>query len=132
MSDMIKSDYALTQTAASYAHDIFDTIKDENGGDAFDAEAFRDEMNEKAWEYADGSEHVIYTARAIAICGNCNTNTGEERAEDIYGKPFDGCETFAEVCTRLAFFTLLCEIESELSDLIDAWEPAEEFEGEVE
>lgn len=132
MSDMIQSDYALEKEAAEIAQSIFDEFKDENGGASFDAEAFRDEMMERAWQDVDGSQNVIYTARAIAICGNCDTDAGEEWLEGIYGKPFDGCDSFAEVCTRLAFATLLQATESALDDLITDWEPDEPAEDEEE
>lgn len=130
MSDLIKSDWHLDKEAESFARDIFDTFKDENGGAAFDAESFADDMRERAWEYADNSEHVIYTARAIAICANCNTDDGEDRLADWSsvsgnGNPFGDCDTFADVCTKLAFVELLCRIESKLQELIDEWEPIE-------
>lgn len=124
MSDMIKSDYELNKAAESYARAIFEEFKADHGED-FDPESMQSDMFESAWESADQSEHVIYTARAISIACNCSTDDAESRLEDIYSKPFDGCETFAEVCTRLAFMTLLIEIESELETLIDKWEPEE-------
>ncbi len=130
MGDYIKSDYALNKEAEAFAQDIFDTFKDDNGGTTFDAKALRDDMDDSAYEYADQSEHVIYTARAIAICGNCNTDDAEEWLEGIYDAPFDGCKTFAEVCTRLAFATLYLAIQNALANLIDAWEPAEEADEE--
>lgn len=132
MSDYIKTDWALDKEVQDWAESIFSEFKEENGGDAFDAESFRDEMLERAWEYADSSQHVIYTYRAIQICGNCNTDSGEERLADIYGKPFEGCESFADVCTRLAFAELLSRIETALCDLIDNWTPKEEEEDEEE
>lgn len=125
---MITTDHALRTEAAAYAENIFDEFKDANGGAAFDAEAFRDEMQERVHEAADNSEHVIYTARAIAICGNCNTDAGEAWLEEVYEAPFNGCETFADVCTRLAFAVLYTSIGDELNDLIEEWEPAEEAE----
>lgn len=133
MSDLIKSDCALAQSAKSYAQYIFDTFKDENGGATFDAESLSDEMRERAWEQADSSEHVIYTSRAISICCNCDTDDAEDRLGDWSsepGKPFADAESFADVCTKLAFATLLCAIESELQTLIDAWEPADEPESD--
>lgn len=132
MSEIIKSDWHLDKEAESFARDIFDTFKDENGGAAFDAESFADDMRGRAWEYADNSEHVIYTSHAIAICGNCNTGAGEEWLEGCSsnGKPFADCDTFADVCTKLAFAELLCRIESKLQELIDEWEPADEPESD--
>ena len=123
MADMIKSDYALTKVAENYAADIFAELQDEHGKNP---ESFEDYFSDAAHSWADQSEHVIYTARAIAICGNCDTDAGEEWLSDIYGKPFDGCETFAEVCTRLAFAELYCRIQDELQKLKDNWEEEEE------
>lgn len=124
MSDMIKSDYELNKAAESYAQAIFEDFKADHGED-FNPESLKSEMFERAWEDADQSEHVIYTARAISIACNCSTDDAENHLEDIYEKPFDGCETFAEICTRLAFMTLLIEIESELETLIENYVPEE-------
>lgn len=128
MSNIIKTDFHLDHEAKSLAVSIFEEFKDSNGGESFDAESFRDEMTERAWEYCDASQHVIYTARAIAICGNCNTDDGESWLEDIYGKPFADCDTFGEVCTRLAFAELHCRVIAAMDDLISEWEPKEEEE----
>jgi hypothetical protein len=115
MTDMIKSDYALEQEAEQIARCIFDEHKG-------DEDAMRDAVS----EYVDQSQHVIYTARAIAICGSCDTDAGEEWLADVYDKPFDGCATFAEVCMRLACATLLVATETALQDLIDADEDEDE------
>ena len=104
---MIKFDYELAKVAKEYAESIM--VEYDDSDDRFDA----------VYEYADQSQHVIYTARAIAICGNCNTDDGEQWLEEIYEKPFDGCETFAEVCTRLAYATLYCAIRDALQELIE-------------
>lgn len=104
---MIKSDYELAKVAKEYAECIMAEYADD------------DDRQDAIHEYADQSEHVIYTARAIAICGNCNTDDGESYLEDIYEKPFDGCETFAEVCTRLAYAVLYCAIRDALQELIE-------------
>lgn len=126
MSDYITNDYTLTKEAEAIAQDIFDRFKDDNGGKAFVAEDWRDEMFEDVHQDVDNSQHVIYTARAIALCGGCNTDDGEEWLEGIYGEPFDGCGSFAEVCTRLAFATLLVATDAALDAIIDDWEPEQE------
>ena len=113
---MIKSDYELEKQAKEYAESIMAEYADDDDDDRQDA----------IHEYADQSQHVIYTARAIAICGNCNTDDGESYLEEIYEKPFDGCETFGEVCTRLAYATLYCAIRDALQELIDEQEESEE------
>lgn len=104
---MIKSDYELAKVAKEYAESIMAEYADD------------DDRQDAIHEYADQSEHVIYTARAIAICGNCNTYDGESYLEEIYEKPFDGCETFSEVCTRLAYAVLYCAIRDALQELIE-------------
>lgn len=125
MADMIKSDYQLDKEAKSYAELIFADFQGDEGKD-FDPESCRDELFDAAHEWADQSEHVIYTARAIAICGNCNTDKGEEWLDGIYEKPFDGCDTFADVCTRLAYAELLCRIEEALQEVIADFEASKE------
>lgn len=104
---MIKSDYELEKVAKEYAESIMAEYADD------------DDRQDAIHEYADQSQHVIYTARAIAICGNCNTDDGESYLEEIYEKPFDGCETFDEVCTRLAYAVLYCAIQESLQELIE-------------
>lgn len=101
----IKSDYELDKVAREYAKDLWEEHED------FDI------AKEAAFESVDSSEHVIYTARAISICGNCDTDAGEEWLEEAYGKPFNGCDTFAEVCTRLAFATLYTAVLTALDEL---------------
>ena len=109
---MITNDYELGKVAKEYAEEL---IREANG----DFEQAREE----AFGYVDSSEHVIYTARAISICANCYTDEGEEWLEEVYENPFEGCTTYSEVNTRLAYAVLyqavlaaIGEIEEESED----------------
>ena len=106
MTDYIQRNYELVKVAKEYAEEL---VK-EHGGD-FEAAI------EAAHDYVGSSEHVVYTARAISICSNCHTDEGESWLEEIYEKPFDGCESFADVCTHLACAVLYCAVLAEIETL---------------
>lgn len=78
MSDIIINDQLLNEYANSCAEYILREIK-AHGGDAYDM----------AHEHADGSEWVIYYARAHALCQNCDTSNGEDFVSDC-GEPEGG------------------------------------------
>lgn len=124
MSDYITHDGQLDDLAESIARDIFEEFKAEHGAE-FDPDSLHSEMSERVWQDCDGNENVIYTARAMSICANCSTDEGEQWLEGVYSSPFEGCETFAEVCTRLAFATLLQATENALSVMMNDYEPDE-------
>jgi hypothetical protein len=63
--EKIMNDYQLNQIAEDMAREILAEIA-EHGGDASDL----------AHETVDGCEHVIYHAKAHAICQGCNTDKG--------------------------------------------------------
>ena len=69
------NDYQLNQIAEDMAREILAEIA-EHGGDASDL----------AHEAVDGCEHVIYHAKAHAICHGCNTDNGEQFLADV-GNP---------------------------------------------
>jgi hypothetical protein len=92
--------YDLTQ----YCNDIAEEI----ARDASDIEQAMD----WAHESADGSEYVIYYAKAHTICQNCNIEQGEDFFSECYGgehgKSYDeiACimaygEINARICARL-------------------------------
>lgn len=101
MSNVIHNDYELNQLANDYAQMIIDEEREAHPEDFKDyLETYGDE---KAWEFADNSEHVIYTYKAHAICQNCNIN----EAEATFGEYHDGSFlTYDELATRLAFLEL--------------------------
>ena len=131
MSSYIQTDYALDQEAKDIAATIFFDFKRDNGT-GFNPATFRDGMNDRVHEDCDNSVHVIWTYRATLICGNCNTDKGEAWLEDLYGQPFDGCNDFAGVCTRLAFAELYCRTQEALDELIDNYEESDEEATEEE
>jgi|GEM_PF-4030562 len=110
----IQNDNELKEYARSLAHDILDDVMHSSDGDPDYDEAF-----EMISDYVDASEHVIYTSKAMAVCFNCVTTAGEYWLEDIYENPFDGCESFANVCERLAYAVIRCEVGNQLRILIN-------------
>jgi len=93
-------DYDLTQYCNGIAEEI--------ARDARDIE----QATDWAHESADGSEHVIYYAKAHALCQNCNIDQGEDFFSECYGgehgKSYDdiACimaygEINARICARL-------------------------------
>ena len=64
----------------------------------------------------DGHEVSIYYHKAIQFCADHDTSDGEQWLEDCGGiaQPND---SFGQIACRIAFATLLCAAESELSDL---------------
>lgn len=97
------NDYELDEIAKSYAKDIAAEVK-EYGGDAHDL----------AHEMVDGSEHVIYYAKAHAICQNCDTSNGEAFLEYI-GTPEN--PTHDSLATLIAYGELLQRVQHELNEL---------------
>ena len=110
MSKTIQNDYQLDQYAESIARDILAEIA-KHGGEASDL----------AHQYADGSEHVIYTYKAHAVCQNCNTDHGEQFLEDIGNlKPV----TYDGLATVIAYGELYARIENAIAELQDEIEDA--------
>ena len=66
------NNYELDLIAKDYAAAIAEELE-QHDGDAYDL----------AHEYVDGSEHVIYYAKAHAICQNCNIENGLAFLEDV-------------------------------------------------
>ena len=87
---------------------------------AIEALAESDGCFETARDYihqsCDGHEVAIYYHKAIQFCADQDTSDGEEWLEDCGGiaQPSD---SFGQIACRIAFATLLCAAESELSDL---------------
>lgn len=115
MSNTITCDFELSRVCKEYAQMVWDELVQEYGTN--DPDELEEHFSDTAHEYADQSEHVIYTNKAMAICGNCNTDEGEVWLEEIYEQPFNGCGTFDEVCSRLAFAEMYCRIMRFLQDI---------------
>lgn len=90
---MIDSDYKLDRYCVEIGEEIAREIA-EDGGDEND-------LQERAWEYVDGCEHVIYYHRAKTICCSCDTGNGEDFTYDLGG--FEGERSFDDICVRIAF-----------------------------
>jgi hypothetical protein len=111
MTDIIINDHLLNEYAKSCAEDIIREIK-EHGGDAQDM----------AHEHADGSEWVIYYARAHALCQNCDTSEGEAFISDCY-EPMHSW-TYDSIACAIAFGELHARILWALEHLADQEEAA--------
>ena len=82
------NDYLLDEMAQEYATEIMEEIED------------GDEPTDRAHEYADGSQWVIYYHKAHELCANCNTDNGEMFLEDI-GTPDE--VTYNKLATIIAY-----------------------------
>lgn len=122
MSDVIKTDYALGIECRNSARDIFEEcIREQGFADEphkFDPAQYRDEMNDAAHERADGSEHVIYTHRALQICANCDTTMGEEFVDDV---GIGDNPTFESIATLIAYGQMRGMIQDHLDTLTEEW-----------
>lgn len=102
----IKNDYELKQLAMDIAQEAIKEV-DQYGGDHYE---FIDQA-------AAGSEHAIYTYKAIMLCANCCTADAEAMLDD------NGCDRFdsfahhasivAEVTIQNAAVQALYEIQAE-------------------
>lgn len=101
MSNVIQNDYELNQLANDYAQMIIDEEREAHPEDFKDyLETYGDE---KACEFAENSEHVIYTYKAHAICQNCNISGAETDFEEINDGSFMSYDLLA---TQLAYLEL--------------------------
>lgn len=119
------TEYTLNQECESLAKSIID----EFDGDKSDIDALREYAYERAHECADGHQWVIYTYKARQVASIAPADAEEYLAE-ICDRPFDGCETFGDVCTQLAYAALYTGIMESLNTLIDEIE--ENASGEEE
>lgn len=74
-----------------------------------------DALREAAEEDVDGSQWVIYTARAFALLG---FTRNEDAAEDAIGwdSLCEGAGNFDELVTRKAYYAMLADVEAEIAD----------------
>ncbi len=121
MTDFLINDHILTKECEGLARDIFDEIM----GEAVSpdtAEDMRNEMQDRVHETVDGHEWVIYHYKALLTCAHCNVDQGEEFLEDV-GLP--ETPTFNGLASLILFGEMRARVNSEINDLIEAWEPAE-------
>ena len=83
------SDYNLDAMTAAWAVEIFEQADD------------LDNAMDLAYQYADGSEWVIYYGKAHELCQKCNTDLGEEFLEDI-GQTCEGM-TYDKWASAIAY-----------------------------
>jgi hypothetical protein len=82
--ELITSEFQLEQLCKQYAKDIISDAKNGGGDWLSDLQENHEIM---AFHWADGSQHVIYTQKALSICTHCNTDRGESWVEDT-GHPY--------------------------------------------
>lgn len=124
MEDQI-TDFDLRAECESIAAEIFGELKDEHGAD-FNPENYRDEMDERAHQAADGHQWAIYTYRAIQLCSNCDTTHGEDFLDDIGG--VEKGDTFGGIASKIAYGEIRHRIMEELDTLTQNYDPDEQDE----
>ena len=127
MTDDRITDYALTKECEALAAEIFDAVKAEHIDPEapwdFDPEDYRDEMDDRAHESADGHQWVIYTYKAIQLCAECNTDEGEAFLEDVGpSQPI----TFGGLETQIAYGEMRARIMASIDELIEGYTAPEE------
>jgi hypothetical protein len=120
MSDHEMNDHILTKECEALAKEIFDIALEDMAEDET-PEDYADDMQDRAHEYADGHQWVIYYHWAHRICMYCNTDDGEQFLEDI-GMP--ETPTYDGLATIIAFGEMRARISAALADLVDGWEAA--------
>jgi hypothetical protein len=93
------NDFSLTEYCNSIADDIF-----------ADAPTFDDAMD-WATESADGSEYVIYYAKAHDLCRNCDTTQGEEFVAECFS---DTPMSYDDMACRIAYGEIYNRIQARL------------------
>lgn len=93
---------------------------------ALDARDFNQAMD-WAHESADGSEYVIYTAKAHAICQQCNTDNGHEFVRDCYP---DAWLDYDQQASAIAYGEIIARIHNALNKHFEAWK--EELENAIQ
>ena len=85
-----------------------------------------DEWSDGCHETADAHQCVIYYYHAEQVCNLSSsiTDEGEEWLEGVYSSPYEGCETFGEVCVRLAYATILQHVQSAVVRKLEEMEEA--------
>lgn len=126
MTEFQINDHLLQKECAELAREIFDEVMEDKAGDH--PEDYRDEMDERAHETADGHQWVIYTYKAHMLCAHCDVSNGEEFLADVGVGPDP---TYDSLGTMIAYGEMRARIMAEIDELIEAWEPpAEDMDDE--
>ena len=96
-------------TLTQYCNDIAEEIASQSE----DMDAALDLV----WQYADGSEHVIYYAKAHELCRNCDTENGEEFIQDCFS---DVPMTYDDMACRIAYGEIGSRINHKLYEIFEA------------
>lgn len=127
MSDFQINDGILARECDQLAREIFDEVMQGHEGE--NPEDYRDEMDDRAHETADGHQWAIYNYQALMLCAHCDVSQGEEFLEDT-GMPED--VTIHTLACTIAYGEIRARIMDEINDLIEAWEePADADEDEA-
>jgi len=118
MSDTI-TEYMFNQECESLAKSIIEEYE----GDRDDIDALREYAQERAHDDADGHQWVIYTYKARQVAAIA-PDAAEEWLEEIYQKPFDGCDTYNDVCTHIAYAAMYTGIMAALEEIFEELEAA--------
>ena len=129
MSDFQISDYQLAKECEELAKAIFAEVMEDHPGE--DPEDYRDEMDERAHETADGHQWVIYSHKSLMLCAHCDTSYGDDFLSDV-GMTWDSDSTIYTVATKIAYGEMRGRITFEIQELVDAWEAPQEPEGEAD
>lgn len=121
MSEFQINDCLLQREADQIAKEIFDEIMGPHLGE--NPEDYREEMDERAHEAADGHEWVIYNYKALMVCAHCDVSQGEEFLEDA-GMPEEA--TIHRIACTIVYGELRARIMAEIEDMVGEWEEPEE------
>ena len=98
---------------AQYCNDIAEEIASQSE----DMDAALD----LAEQYADGSEYVIYYAKAHELCRNCDIENGEAFIQDCFS---DVPMTYDDMACRIAYGEIESRINHKLYEIFEAKEAA--------
>lgn len=124
MADFQINDHILAKECDSLAAEIFaECVAKLDEGET--PEDYRDEMDDRAHETADGHEWVIYNYKALMLCAHCDVGNGEEFMSDV-GFEWNDDSTIYSVATVLAYGEMRARITGEIQRLCEEWEEARE------
>ena len=121
MTEFQINDHILAKECEGLARDIFEEIMRDAAEDET-SEDMRDNLSDRVHEWVDGHEWVIYNYKALMACAHCNVDQGEQFLEDV-GMP--ETPTIYSLACLILFGEMRARVESKISDMIEAWEPAE-------
>lgn len=92
----------------------------------YDYTSIDDDYYDGCHETADGHQWVIYTHKAQQVCNlpSSVTDAGEEWLEGVFASPYEGCNTYGEVVTRLAFAAMLAHLQDAVAEKLQEMEEA--------